>query len=138
MKIRAYQPSDEVAVIALWSQCGLVSPESDPQADIRRKLSVQPELFVVGILDSMVIASAMAGYDGHRAYLYYLAVAPEHQRQGFGRAIVAHIQNLLRERGSPKLNLFVAPDNSGAFTFYERLGFGRNEMVCLGQVLSRT
>jgi len=134
--IRAYQPTDENAVLALWTSCGLVSPNSNSQADIRRKLAVQPELFLIGTLDSAVIASGMAGYDGHRGYLYYLAVSPEHQRKGYGRAIVAHLQSILHERGCPKLNLFVSTDNISAFAFYERLGFSNNDMVSMGRHLN--
>jgi ribosomal protein S18 acetylase RimI-like enzyme len=80
-----------------------------------RKLAVQPELFLVGTLDSVIVASGMAGYDGHRGYLYYLAVAPEHQRKGYGRALVAHLQDILHERGCPKLNLFVSTDGGANF-----------------------
>jgi ribosomal protein S18 acetylase RimI-like enzyme len=115
----------------------LVSPNSNPQADIHHKLAVQPELFLVGTLNSTVIASGMAGYDGHRGYLYYLAVSPEHQRKGYGRAIVAHLQGILHERGCPKLNLFVSNDNVSAFAFYERLGFSRNDMVSMGRHLTQ-
>lgn len=133
MKIRAYHATDESAVLALWNTCGLISPGSDPQGDIRRKLSTQLELFLVGTLDSALIATAMAGYDGHRGYLYYLAVSPDHQRKGYGRSMVVYLQGLLRERGCPKLNLFVNAENVSAFAFYERLGFTRNDMVSLGQ-----
>ena len=135
MKIRAYQPPDEAAILTLWTRCGLVPPGSDPLADIHRKLTVQPELFLVGTVDSTVIASGLAGYDGHRGYLYYLAVSPEHQRRGYGRAVVIHIQGLLRERGCPKLNLFVSSDNHSALAFYERLGFTRNDLMSLGHLI---
>jgi ribosomal protein S18 acetylase RimI-like enzyme len=136
LKIRAYQPADENAVLALCTRCGLVSPDSNSLADIHRKLAVQPELFLVGTLDSAIIAFGMAGYDGHRGYLYYLAVSPEHQRRGYGRAVVTHVQGLLRERGCSKLNLFVSTDNFSAFAFYERLGFTRNDMVSMGRHLT--
>ena len=135
-QIRSYQPSDETAVLALWTRCGLISRDSVARADIHRKLAVQPELFLVGTLDSAVIASAMAGYDGHRAYLYYLAVSPEHQRKGYGRAIIKHLEGLLHELGCPKLNLFVSNDNVSGFAFYDRLGFTRNDMVSMGRHLS--
>ena len=135
-QIRSYKPSDENAVLALWTRCGLISLDSTARADIHRKLSVQPELFLVGTLESAVIASAMAGYDGHRAYLYYLAVSPEHQRKGCGRAIMKHLEGLLRERGCPKLNLFVSTDNVSGLAFYERLGFAHNGMVSMGRHLS--
>lgn len=136
-EIRAYKPTDENTVLALWTRCGLVAPEGDPLSDIHRKLSVQPELFLVGTLDSIVIASGMAGYDGHRGYLYYLAVSPEHQRKGYGRAFITHLQTLLHERGCPKLNLFVSTNNVSAFAFYERLGFTSNDLISMGRHLNQ-
>src|SRR5436190_17799683 len=102
LTIRPYQPADEDAVVELWKRCKLVASGSDPRADIHRKLQVQPELFLVGTLIGKVVATAMAGDDGHRAYLYYLAVAPEQQRRGYGRKMVTQVLNLLRERGCPK------------------------------------
>ncbi len=133
LTIRPYQPADEDAVVDLWKRCKLVASGSDPRADIQRKLTVQPELFLVGTLLGKVVATAMAGDDGHRAYLYYLAVAPEHQRRGYGRKMVTQILNLLRERGCPKLNLFVSLKNPQVIAFYEHLGFKQNQMVSLGR-----
>ena len=105
MLIRPYETGDETAVIALWRECGLVVPHNDPVADIRRKLGVAPELFLVGVLDSRVIASVMAGYEGHRGWINYLAVIPDIQGNGYGRQIMERAEHLLRERGCPKINL---------------------------------
>jgi len=132
-EIRPYQSADENSVLALWASCGLFTIDSNPQADIHRKLAVQPELFVVGTLASAVIASGMAGDDGHRGYLYYLAVRPDHQRKGYGRAMVTHIQQLLYKRGCKKLNLFVSPENLSALNFYKHLGFSYNDMFSMGR-----
>jgi ribosomal protein S18 acetylase RimI-like enzyme len=112
LKIRAYQPADENAVLALCTRCGLVSPDSNSLADIHRKLAVQPELFLVGTLDSAIIASGMAGYDGHRGYLYYLAVSPEHQRRGYGRAVVTHVQVFSANVAARNSTLSSAPTTS--------------------------
>lgn len=121
-------------MLDLWTRCGLVAPETRAvaEADLARKLRVQPELFVVGVLGSEVIATGMAGYDGHRGHLYYLAVCPRHQRQGHGRALVKHVQTLLRERGCHRLTLYVSCDNLVVEGFYQCLGFERNEVVSLG------
>ena len=89
MNIRPYQPGDEQAVIELWRRCDLIRPLNDPHEDIRRKRQVNPELFLVGELDGKVIASVMAGYEGHRGWLNYVAVAPEYQRKGYAGIIVA-------------------------------------------------
>ena len=75
MNIRAFRPDDESAVIALWQACGLIRPWNDPRKDIARKLTVQPELFLVGTIDAAVMASVMAGYEGHRGWVNYLAAA---------------------------------------------------------------
>ena len=85
LTIREFQPQDEEAVIALWERCGLVRPWNDPRKDISRKLKVRPDLFLVGITDGKVVATVMAGYDGHRGWINYLSVAPEERRRGYGR-----------------------------------------------------
>lgn len=135
MTIRPYQPEDQNAVLDLWARCGLIDSDSRAVAivDLHRKLQVQPELFLVGVLGDEVIATAMAGYDGHRGHLYYLAVCPQHQRQGLGRQIVTQVDKLLHQRGCHRLTLFVSNDNLVVTGFYERLGFERNEVTSLGR-----
>src|SRR4051794_40165549 len=88
MHLRPFEPADEAAVIALWENCDLIRPWNDPKKDIRRKLAVNPELFLVGIENGGLIATVMIGYDGHRGWINYLAVSPEHRRQGYGRRLM--------------------------------------------------
>lgn len=133
--IRPFEKSDESAVVALWRAAGLTRPWNDPHADIRRKQSVQPELFLVGEVDREIVATAMAGYDGHRGSVYYLAVSPAHQRCGYGRAVMAEIERRLEALGCPKLNLMVRHDNRVALGFYERLGYDEATVVTLGKRL---
>lgn len=135
MQIRGYQDSDEASVVRLWTQCGLVKPWNDPHKDIRRKLSVQPELFLVGVLDAGVVATIMAGYDGHRGWVNYLAVAEEHRRRGLGRMLMQRVERQLKELGCPKLNLQVRSSNSAVLAFYERLGYAQDQAVSLGKRL---
>ena len=135
MLIRSFQPGDEVAVIALWQACGLTRPWNNPALDIQRKLLVQPELFLIGELDGQIVASAMAGFDGHRGWINYLGVAPEHRRKGLARALVERVEVLLRERGCPKLNLQVRNDNAEALGFYSALGYGQDAAISLGKRL---
>ena len=137
MHIRPYQPADEEAVIALWQQCDLVRPWNDPHKDIQRKLAVRPDLFLVGELNGRVVACVMAGYEGHRGWLNYLAVAPQHQRQGLARAIVTEAERLLKAAGCPKINLQVRTSNAGVIEFYRRLGYTVDEVVSLGKRLER-
>ena len=135
MQIRPFQPEDEEAVISLWRRCDLLRPWNDPRKDIRRKMEVRPDLFLVGFLDGQVVACVMAGYEGHRGWLNYLAVAPEHQRQGLARAIVAEAERLLREAGCPKINLQIRTSNHGVVQFYQHLGYSIDEVLSMGKRL---
>lgn len=137
MQIRSFRASDEAAVIALWRACDLLRPWNDPRRDIRRKLCVQPELFLVGVLGDAIVAAVMAGYDGHRGWMNYLAVDPEHRGQGLGRALVGEVEHLLAQLGCPKVNIQVRADNARAVGFYRRLGYAVDEVVSLGRRLER-
>jgi ribosomal protein S18 acetylase RimI-like enzyme len=133
--IRTFADADEAAVVALWRAAGLTRPWNDPHADIARKRTVQPELFLVAELDGEIIATAMAGYDGHRGSIYYLAVAPAHRRSGHARAVMAEVERRLTALGCPKLNLMVRDDNRVAIGFYDRLGYDEQAVVTLGKRL---
>jgi ribosomal protein S18 acetylase RimI-like enzyme len=135
MKVRPFAPSDEPAVVALWQECGLTRPWNDPRKDIARKLAVQPELFLVGVVDGRVVASVMAGYEGHRGWVNYLAVSPPLRKKGVGRMLMQHVEKLLLERGCPKVNLQVRASNAEALAFYGRLGYVQDESVSLGKRL---
>ena len=134
MIVRSFQPSDETAVIALWRECGMLR-WSDPRKDIARKLRVNPEWFLVGELDGTVIATCMVGYEGHRGWINSLAVAPEHQRAGHGKALMAEAERIPRGVGCAKINLQVRRDNLKVIAFYQRLGFAVDELVNLGKRL---
>lgn len=135
MKIRPFAEIDRQAVIELWRRCGLVVPWNDPDADIDRKLQVDPDLFVVGLNGNDLLASAMGGYDGHRGSIFYLAVDPEHQGRGYGREIVDYLAELLKQRGCPKLNILVRSSNERVVEFYRQLGFNVEEILCIGKRL---
>ena len=135
LAIRPFQPSDEAEVIRLWNDCGLVVPWNDPRKDIRRKLAVQAELFLVGCLEGRIVASAMAGYEGHRGWVNYLAVHPEVRRGGIDRRMMDEIEKRFRALGCPKINLQVRHTNREAVAFYERIGFKIDPVVSLGKRL---
>jgi ribosomal protein S18 acetylase RimI-like enzyme len=137
MNIRPFQAADQEAVVRLWDRCGLLRPWNDPRKDIARKLQVQPELFLVLEIDGALAGTVMAGYDGHRGWINYLAVDPGAQRRGLGRALMVEAERLLRERGCPKINLQVRRDNRDVVAFYERLGFAQDAVVGLGKRLER-
>jgi ribosomal protein S18 acetylase RimI-like enzyme len=135
MDIRVFRPEDESAVLALWERCGLIRPWNDPRKDIARKLAVQPELFLIGLADHTIVATAMAGYEGHRGWVNYLAVAPERQRQGLGRSMMREVERLLHSAGCPKINLQIRDTNAEAMAFYSALGYKRDEVVSMGKRL---
>lgn len=135
IQIRPFQLSDEDGVVTLWRQCNLVRPTNDPHKDIRRKLRVRPDLFLVGMVDGKIVASVMAGYEGHRGWLNYVAVAPEHQRSGIGRAIMDEAERLLRAEHCPKINLQVRTSNQGALEFYRCPGYAVDDVVSMGKRL---
>ena len=141
--IRAFAPADADAVVALWQACGLVRAWNDPYKDIARKLSEQPELFLVacsgrkgnGECEGDVVASAMVGFDGHRGWVYYLAVTPDVQQKSLGRALMARAEELLIERGCPKLMLMVRSSNAEVIAFYRELGYGEEAVTVMGKRL---
>jgi ribosomal protein S18 acetylase RimI-like enzyme len=135
MHIRPYHPDDQHAVVSLWEHCGLTRSWNDPRKDIARKLTVQPDLFLVGILDGSLVASVMAGYEGHRGWANYLAVAPAYRGRGFGRALMQRVEKLLLSMGCPKINIQVRPSNAEVLAFYRGMGYAQDEAVSLGKRL---
>ena len=135
MEVRPFQLKDSDEVIALWKRCNLVVPANDPVKDIQRKLKVDPDLFLVGLHDGKVVASVMGGYDGHRGWLNYVAVCPDHRRKGFGRIIMEEIEKKIREKGGAKINLQVRKSNLDVIAFYNALGFAMDDVVGMGKRL---
>ena len=135
MIVRPFQPSDEPQVIELWRRCGLVRPANDPARDIARKLAHSPELFLVGTIDGELVATAMAGYDGHRGWINYLAVTPNRQNEGLGTRIMALAERSLGELGCPKINLQLRTTNAHVREFYGKIGFLEDDVISLGKRL---
>jgi ribosomal protein S18 acetylase RimI-like enzyme len=135
MEIRPFDPHDEEYVVQLWTDCGLVVPWNNPHRDIQRKLKIQPEMFLVACSDGQIIATVMAGYDGHRGWINYLAVHPQYQHSGIGRRMMDEAESRLRAAGCPKINLQVRSKNTTVIEFYERIGFKTDDVVSLGKRL---
>lgn len=135
MEIRPYTPTDASMVVHLWRQCDILQPQNDPLKDIRRKLAVQAELFLVAVKQGRVVATVMAGYDGHRGWLNYLAVSPDHRRNGVGRRMVREVEIRLRALGCPKINLQVRTSNTDAIGFYQAIGFVEDQVRSMGKRL---
>ncbi len=149
--IRPYEARDLEHVIQLWNECGLVVPWNDPGMDIARKLNEQPELLLVGLdpgeerdghgvpigQEMRIVATVMAGYDGHRGWINYLAVHPEWRGMGAGRRMMERAEDLLRSRGCPKINLQVRQSNARVIDFYRRIGYSVDDVVSMGKRLER-
>lgn len=135
MDINTFTEMQREAVIALWKKCGLVVPHNDPHKDINRKVANSPELFFVGTVNGDVVATAMAGYEGHRGWINYLAVDPPYQKQKFGTKLIEYVEEKLLGLGCPKINLQVRSTNAAVISFYESLGFTNDNVLSLGKRL---
>ena len=135
MIVRQFKAQDTDQVVALWQECELTRPWNNPLLDIERKQQQDDSLFLVGELDNHLIASVMGGYDGHRGWMYYLAVSPKHQRCGYARELISHLEQKLIALGCPKLNLQIRPDNIAVQEFYHEIGFTEDATVSLGKRL---
>jgi ribosomal protein S18 acetylase RimI-like enzyme len=128
-------PDDIPALVALWEACELTRPWNDPQRDARLAIEGATST-ILGLRDGeALIASVMVGFDGHRGWVYYLAVAPDRRREGLGRQLMAAAEAWLRDRGAPKLQLMVRTSNEAALGFYEALGLERQDVATLGRFL---
>ncbi len=133
--IRPLKEGDEEALVSLWNMCKLTVPWNNPYKDIVRKLKVQADLFLVGYLEDKLIASVMAGYDGHRGWINYFAVHPDFQAKGYGKQLMDNVENGLRELGCPKINLQIREGNDKVFTYYQKLGFVEEKRINMGKRL---
>ena len=135
IEIRSYVESDQDAVVDLWRDADLVVPQNDPVKDIRRKLRTQPDMFLVGLLGTRLAGTVMVGYEGHRGWINYLAVASDCRERGFGRRLMDEAETRLRALGCPKINLQVRTSNTDVIAFYERVGYSRDDVVSMGKRL---
>lgn len=147
MKIRPFLESDEPAAARLWRDVfpdvvphavRATDQHNHPETDIRRKLAIQRELFLVATIGSELVGTAMAGYDGHRGWVYYLVVHPGRRRQGIGRALMAEVERRLERMSCPKLNLQVRASNQQVVSFYRKLGYEVEERISMGKRLAKT
>jgi ribosomal protein S18 acetylase RimI-like enzyme len=136
MRIRPFQKSDEQAVIALWNEVLPDSaPHNDPATAIRKKREVECDLFFVAEVEGTVVGTVMGGYDGHRGWVYSLAVKPQHRYQRIGGALMRRLEAALSERGCLKVNLQIRSSNAGVIAFYEKIGYAVEERVSMGKRL---
>jgi ribosomal protein S18 acetylase RimI-like enzyme len=136
VKVRPYESRDHAAVVALWSDIFADDPPwNEPAAMIRRKLTVQPELFLVACLDGQVVGTVMAGFDGVRGWIHHLAVHNSYRRQGIASVLMRAAEQGLGTAGCPKVNLQVRATNGAVIAFYRSLGYEVEERASLGKRL---
>ena len=134
--IDAAGAADGEAVVALWQACGLTRPWNDPHGDFALAIATATSTVFVGRDGDAVIGSVMVGFDGHRGWVYYLAVAPGRRREGLGRALMHAAEQWLRAQNAPKIQLMVREGNDAAIGFYRALGLEVQPVVVLGRFLS--
>jgi ribosomal protein S18 acetylase RimI-like enzyme len=135
--IRPYRNSDHDTVLVLWQQVFADNPpHNDPAQDIARKQLVQPSCFLVAQHGKQLVGTAMAGFDGHRGWVYYVAVLPAMRRRGIGKALMQAAEGSLEMLGCSKINLQVRADNPAVLGFYRSLGYAVEERVSLGKRLT--
>jgi ribosomal protein S18 acetylase RimI-like enzyme len=133
--IRTYRPDDAKAVIDLWKECGLIVPWNNPATDINRKCADSPQMFFIGELENELAASCMAGYVGHRGWIYFLAVKHSQRGKGLASRLVDHVEKELIELGCPKVELMVRKNNDGVIAFYKSIGFDPDPVIVLSKRL---
>jgi ribosomal protein S18 acetylase RimI-like enzyme len=135
VQIRPVAADDLDALIELWVACELTRPWNDPRVDIERKLADSPALLLVGTDGRVVVGSVMAGYDGLRGWINYLAVSPEQRGRGLGRALMDAAEERLAALGCVKINLQLRNTNAAARGFYEAIGYGQDPVVSFAKRL---
>ena len=132
--IRPFRETDQENVIILWEKVFPDAPlHNNPARDIRTKREVQPELFLVALLEDQIVGTVMAGFDGHRGWVYYLGVDPDYQRQGIGTSLMKRVESCLMGMGCPKLNLQIRAHNTEVQRFYESLGYYAEDRLSMGK-----
>jgi ribosomal protein S18 acetylase RimI-like enzyme len=135
--IRAYHNKDESSVVSLWTLIFPNSPRHNNfRDDIKRKSATQEHLFFVAYHGSKLIGTAMAGFDGHRGWVYYVAVHPDYRLKGLGSRLMSKVESGLEDLGCNKLNLQIRSSNAGVRAFYKNLGYNVEDRISMGKILS--
>lgn len=137
MEIRHYHDSDLPDVIALWDACGLNVAYNDPAQDIALLRRGPNAALLVGSVGERLVGTVMAGHDGHRGWMYRVAVGPGHRRQGLGRQLVEAAEDWLAAHGLRKLNLMIREDNAEVGAFYARLGYEETPRLVMAKWLDK-
>jgi ribosomal protein S18 acetylase RimI-like enzyme len=133
--IRVVQEKDFEFIVDLWRACGLEHPNNDSESMMRRKFGYQRDLFLVAEMDSTLVGTVMGGYEGRRGWINLLGVDPDYQRQGIATALMKAVEGKLAELDCPKVNLQIRTTNLQAIEFYQKIGYGQDEVVSMGKKL---
>ena len=133
MLIAPIPPALEPEAVRLWRHCGLVRPWNDPDADLARALGGPSSTVLGAVAYEQLLGTVMVGHDGHRGWVYYLAVQPDHRGNGVGRELMSAAESWLGKQGAPKLQLMVRADNSAVIKFYKGLGYVDQQVTVLGR-----
>ena len=136
MVIEELTPNDASDAIALWEMVGLIRPWNDPDVDFSRALHGTTSTVLGARETDGLVGTAMVGWDGHRGWVYYLAVAPSRQRQGIGAQLMTAAENWLRAEGAAKVQLMVRDTNDEARHFYERRGYEDSSVTVMARWLT--
>ena len=131
-----HNETDRSATAALWKSIfSYEAPHNEPGAAIDRKVAMDDGLFYIACDGAEIVGTVMAGYDGHRGWIYSLAVKPDRQKLGVGKKLMAHAEAALRELKCPKINLQVLDANVGVVEFYKKLGYAVEPRISMGKLL---
>ncbi len=135
LAISDLRPDETEAAVALWEACGLTRPWNDPRADIALALGKPSSTILAGRIGEQLVATAMTGSDGHRGWVYYLGVAPDARRKGYGAQMMQAAADWLRVRGCPKLHVMIRTENVGVAAFYAKLGYEKSDTITMAKRL---
>jgi ribosomal protein S18 acetylase RimI-like enzyme len=135
VEVRELTAAERGVAIEIWSEAELTRPWNDPVADFDRALAGPSSTLLGAFIDGELVATAMVGHDGHRGWLYYVAVRSAARRQGLGRVVIAAAESWLRDRGIPKVQLMVRRSNAHAVRFYDEIGYEDDDVIVLSRWL---
>jgi ribosomal protein S18 acetylase RimI-like enzyme len=135
MKIEVLPESMHEEAVSLWHVSGVARPWNDPVADLRRAMTGSASTVLACTDRSQLLGTAMVGYDGHRGWVYYVAVAPSHRKQGVGRKLMEACEEWARDRGAPKIQVMIRRTNTNVLGFYKQLGYTDDEVSVLSRKL---
>ena len=135
MNIRTAKLQDTPAIVALWKETNLLVPWNNPEEDIKRAFSTPTSTILVAEIENKLIGTILAGYDGHRGWIYYLAVKPEYQKHGYGRRLVEAAEDWLKSQGAPKIHLLIRKDNSQVQSFYHSIGYETSDVLMMKKTI---